>query len=95
MRFKKITLRIIVVLMSTYVLLHCALSRSSLYILRKEGIVGFYYVPCSTQTLVKSKKLEMIHQVASVFFAPAWKLDSFLGGPSPCSLPDVSIGENN
>lgn len=79
--------RVIALSALCYVLLYVALSRTSLYINRRDGIRGFFYVPVRA-SMMRSPALEWVHGAASTFFFPVWVVDHrLLGGPWVASVP--------
>ena len=83
-----VVLCVILVWLVCYVSSHFVLSRLSLAELKGRGVPGYYYVPCSMETLFRSDTLRMLHMVLRVYYSPIWYIESdVFEGPRPCGLP--------
>lgn len=80
--------RVVLCFVILYVGSYFALSRYSLEVLEGNGVCGFYYVPCSGDTLTEYRGLEELHQALVLFYYPIWALDHYLlGGPYWAGIP--------
>ena len=59
--------------------------------MNKEGISGFYYVPCNTKVMGESNFLQNVHLFGICIFYPAWMIDHALRGPEYLYLPFVRL----
>jgi len=80
-------------LLVLYVGSYYALSRYSLYVLEGPESLGFYYVPCSGDTIARNSALEALNGALVVFYYPIWAVDHcVLRGPYWAYPPLTELG---
>jgi len=78
------------ILVFLYISSYFVLTRLSLSILQHEKVFGFYYVPCSLDTLMKDDMLRDVNDCLHCFYYPLTVIDvSILGSEGPAGYPEV------
>jgi len=64
------------------------ISRVSLGYVRDVHGEGCYFAPVSVDTLVRSGRWRVVHEILTVVYYPAWVIDYYLlGGPGRANIP--------
>ena len=90
LRPKRHRVRVVLITALAYAASYVVLSRLSKAIVRNEG-GGFYYVPCSVQTLMRNPLAQVAHEVGVYAFYPANLVDRLLGGDESNAIPLDSL----